>query len=121
MGSPAYTRRRRGMHRKIACGVGTPQFAPGRLHGSTMTKTDELKPLFLLCVNLFIDLFRLLSDNPDFSVTRVCADDFASALKQLERVLEKHRHNRLHALLALLHPCQKRIDELMLEDAKALP
>ena len=42
--------------------------------------------LFLLCVNTMIDLFRLLSDNPGFSATRVCADDFGSALQSLYRI-----------------------------------
>ena len=42
--------------------------------------------LFLLCVNPIIDLFRLLSDSPGFSATRVCADDFGSALQSLFRI-----------------------------------
>ena len=42
--------------------------------------------LFLLCVNPIIDLFRFLSDSPGFSTTRVCADDFGSALKSLYRI-----------------------------------
>ena len=36
--------------------------------------------LSLLCVNPFIDIINELSDNPGFSVTRVCADDFGSAM-----------------------------------------
>jgi hypothetical protein len=39
--------------------------------------------LFLLGVNPIIHLFIWLSDGPKLSVTRVCADDFGSALKTL--------------------------------------
>ena len=38
---------------------------------------------FLLAVNPIIDLFLYLSDGPKLSQTRVCADDFGSALKAL--------------------------------------
>ena len=40
--------------------------------------------LFLLGVHPFIDLFLWLSDGPKCSVTRICADDFGSALKCLK-------------------------------------
>jgi hypothetical protein len=39
--------------------------------------------LFILCINPFIHLLMTLSDIPGFSVTRVCADDFGSAMKSL--------------------------------------
>ena len=45
--------------------------------------------LFLLGVNPVIDLFLRLSDGPKLSATRVCADDFGSALRYL-RVLKVH-------------------------------
>ena len=45
--------------------------------------------LFLLGVNPVIDLFLRLSDGPKLSATRVCADDFGSALRHL-RVLKVH-------------------------------
>lgn len=42
--------------------------------------------LFLLCVNPIIDLFRFVSGGLGFSATRVCADDFGSALQSLFRI-----------------------------------
>ena len=62
--------------------------------------------LFLLCVNPFIDLFRWLSDNPGFSLTRICADDFGSALKQLESLRTQASIFRLAGAVAglLLKP-----------------
>ena len=45
--------------------------------------------LFLLGINPVIDLFSWLSDGPSLSVTRVCADDFGSALRHL-RILRVH-------------------------------
>ena len=39
--------------------------------------------LFLLAINPFVYLFQWLSDGPGLSATRVCADDFGSALKEL--------------------------------------
>ena len=38
---------------------------------------------FLLGINPIVDLFLFLSDGPKLSATRVCADDFGSALKCL--------------------------------------
>ena len=43
--------------------------------------------LFLLGVNPFVDLFLWLSDGPKCSVTRICADDFGSALKCLKSLV----------------------------------
>ena len=51
--------------------------------------------LFVLCVNPFIHLFLCLSDNPGFSVTRLCADDLGSALRILKSL-------RTHALILAL-------------------
>ena len=64
--------------------------------------------LFLLCVNPFIDIINELSDNPGFSVTRVCADDFGSTLDQLYRIKCQASVFRLAASLAGLHlkPCE---------------
>ena len=45
--------------------------------------------LFLLGINPVIDLFLRLSDGPSLSVTRVCADDFGSALRHLS-ILRVH-------------------------------
>ena len=45
--------------------------------------------LFLLGINPVIDLFVRLSDGPRLSVTRVCADDFGSALRHLH-ILRVH-------------------------------
>ena len=42
--------------------------------------------LFLLCVNPFIHLFEMLSDGPGLSQTRICADDFGSALRRLRSI-----------------------------------
>ena len=39
--------------------------------------------LFLLGVNPIVFLFLMLSDTPKFSTTRICADDFGSALRHL--------------------------------------
>ena len=39
--------------------------------------------LFVLCVNPFVDLVIRRCDAPKLSVTRICADDFGSALQSL--------------------------------------
>ena len=57
-------------------------------------------PLFLLCVNLFLNLFAKLSDNLRSSLARVCADDIGSAshtLSTFETIF------RLAASVAGLH------------------
>ena len=59
--------------------------------------------LFLLCVNPFIDLFNWLSDNPGFSITRVCADDFGSTMDQLYRIKTQASIFKLAAGVAGLH------------------
>ena len=59
--------------------------------------------LFLLCVNPFIELFKDISDNPGFSITRVCADDFGSALECLERIRSQASIFKLAAAVAGLH------------------
>ena len=51
--------------------------------GGVKTGCPLSSMLFLLGVNPIIHLFIWLSDGPKLSVTRVCADDFGSALKTL--------------------------------------
>ena len=66
-------------------------------------------PLALFCVscslgvNPFVGLVLWLSDGPKFSVTRICADDFGSALK-FPKVLKRQASIfRLAASCAGLH------------------
>ena len=42
--------------------------------------------LFLLGINPIVELFVFLSDGPKLSVTRVCADDFGSAMRNLRTI-----------------------------------
>ena len=46
--------------------------------------------LFLLAINPFVHLLQWLSDSPGLSETRICADDFGSALKQLSVLKTQH-------------------------------
>ena len=62
------------------CGDGSFLF---EIFGGVRTGCPLSSILFLLCCNPFIDLVLWLSDGPNLSVTRVCADDFGSALKNL--------------------------------------
>ena len=62
------------------CGDGSFLF---EILGGVKTGCPLSSILFLLGVNPFIDLFLWLSDGPKCSVTRICADDFGSALKCL--------------------------------------
>ena len=64
--------------------------------------------LFILCVNPFIFVFNWMSDNPGFSITRVCADDFGSAMDQLYRIKTQASIFRLAQSTAGLHlkPCK---------------
>ena len=59
--------------------------------------------LFLLCCNQFIDLVMRLSDGPKLSVTRICADDFGSALKSLLTLKYQAPIFKLAASCAGLH------------------
>ena len=45
--------------------------------------SPEQHIVFVVCCNPYIDLVMRLSDGPKLSVTRICADDFGSALKSL--------------------------------------
>ena len=62
------------------CGDGSFLF---QVLGGAKTGCPLSSILFLLCCNPFIDLVLRLSDGPKLSVTRICADDFGSALKSL--------------------------------------
>ena len=61
-----------------------------------------------MCINPFIDVFNWLSDNPGFSLTRVCADDFGSTLDQLCRIKTQASIFKLAQSVAGLHlkPCK---------------
>ena len=69
----------------FSSGIGNGKFLFYVLRG-VKTGCPLSSILFLLCVNPIIDLFRFLSDGPGLSVTRVCADDFGSALQSLYRL-----------------------------------
>jgi len=62
------------------CGDGSFLF---EVLGGVKTGCPLSSILFLLCVNPFIDLVILRCDQPKLSVTRICADDFGSALRSL--------------------------------------
>ena len=64
-----------------SCGLGDGSFLFYVL-GGVKTGCPLSSLLFLLCINPFVYLFAKLSDTPDFSITRVCADDFASTLNR---------------------------------------
>jgi len=59
--------------------------------------------LFILCVNPFLYLFIMLSDNPGFSKTRVCADDFGSSIYALRTLRTHYSIFNVAALVAGLH------------------
>jgi len=69
-------------------GVGDGSFL-FRVLGGVRTGCPLSSVLFILCINPFVHLFVMLSDNPGYSLTRVCADDFGSALKVL-KTLKTH-------------------------------
>ena len=91
----------------FSCGIGDGSFLFWVLCG-VKTGCPLSSLLFLLCVNPFIDIINELSDNPGFSVTRVCADDFGSAMDQLYRLKCQASIFRLAASVAGLHlkPCK---------------
>ena len=68
-----------------SCGTGDGSFLFNVLCG-VKTGCPMSSVLFILCIDPFMDLFNWLSDNPGFSLTRVCADDFGSTLDQLCRI-----------------------------------
>ena len=51
--------------------------------GGVKTGCPASSILFLLGVNPIVYMFILICDGPKLSATRVCADDFGSALKRL--------------------------------------
>ena len=64
-------------------GIGDGSFL-FEVFGGVRTGCPLSSILFLLCCNLFIFLMNLISDGPSLSVTRICADDFGSALRTLD-------------------------------------
>ena len=66
--------------KKAGCGDGSLLF---EIFGGVRTGCPLSSVFFLMCCNQFIDLVLWLLDGPKCSVTRVCADDFGSALKSL--------------------------------------
>ena len=64
--------------------------------------------LLILCMSPSIDCVNWLSDHPGFPITRVCADDFGSALDQLCRIETHASVVRLAQSVAGLHlkPCK---------------
>ena len=64
-------------------GIGDGSFS-FEVFGGVRTGCPLSSILFLLCCNPFIFLMNLISDGPKLSVTRVCVDDFGSALKSLD-------------------------------------
>ena len=59
--------------------------------------------LFLLGINPIVDMFIYLSDGPKLSATRVCADDFGSALKRLHTLKRQASIFRVAAKACGLH------------------
>ena len=57
--------------------------------GGVKTGCPASSILFLLAINPIVDMFVYLSDGPKLSATRICADDFGSALKRLH-TLKRH-------------------------------
>ena len=51
--------------------------------GGVKTGCPASSILFLLGINPIVDMFILICDGPKLAVTRVCADDFGSALQRL--------------------------------------
>ena len=73
------------LYSSITCyssGIGDGSFL-FEVFGGVRTGCPLSSILFLLCCNPFIFLMNLVSDGPKLSVTRVCADDFGSALTSL--------------------------------------
>lgn len=58
---------------------------------------------FLLSINPFVDLFGYLSDGPGCSITRICADDFGSALASLRAIRVQASIFRLAKKVTGLH------------------
>ena len=82
------------------CGDGSFLF---QVLGGAKTGCPLSSILFLLCCKPFIDLVMRLSDGPKLSVTRICADDFGSALKSLSTLKYQAPIFNLAARCAGLH------------------
>ena len=82
------------------CGDGSFLF---EICGGVRTGCPLSSILFLLCCNPFIDLVLRFCDGPKLSVTRICADDFGSALKSLLSLKYQAPIFRLAASCAGLH------------------
>ena len=80
-------------------GVGTESFL-FKVERGVKTGCPLSSILFLLAINPFIHLFQWLSDNPGASETRICADDFGSALRNLSALRVQHSIFRLTGPLA---------------------
>ena len=63
---------------------------------------EHVQSSFLVC-NPIVDLFLLLCDGPKLSMTRVCADDFGSALSALRYLRRQASIFRVAARAAGLH------------------
>ena len=82
------------------CGDGSFLF---EVLGGVKTGCPLSSILFLLCVNPFIDLVIKRCDQPKLSVTRICADDFGSALRSLVVLKTQAKIFYLAARCAGLH------------------
>ena len=86
----------------FSCGTGDGSFL-FQVFGGVRTGFPLSALLFLLCINPFVHLFHMLSDVLKLSVTRVCADDFGSALKALKTLKIHASIFRLAVSVAGLH------------------
>ena len=85
-----------------SAGVGDGSFLFEVL-GGVKTGCPLSSILFILCINPFVHLCVYLSDNPGLSVTRVCADDFGSALRCLKALRTQASIFKVAAEVAGLH------------------
>ena len=85
-----------------SCGTGDGSFL-FRVLGGVKTGCPFSSLLFLLGLNPIVDLFLLLCDGPKLSFTRVCADDFGSALSALRYLRRQASIFRVAARAAGLH------------------
>ena len=86
----------------FSSGVGTESFL-FKVERGVKTGCPLSSVLFLLAINPFVFLFQWLSDGPSLSTTRVCADDFGSALQKLSVLRIQHSIFNLAAPVAGLH------------------
>ena len=71
--------------------------------GGVKTGCPMSSVLFILCINPFVHLCVFLSDKPGLSTTRVCADDFGSALKCLKALRTQASIFKVAAEVSGLH------------------